>query len=64
MTALDPQMQDVLDALEALGPKSIEMLDPAEARKQPTPADAVRRVLEQLGESAEPEPVPGRLQMP
>jgi len=57
MTALDPQMQDVLDALEALGPKSIEMLDPAEARKQPTPADAVRRVLEQRGESAEPEPV-------
>jgi acetyl esterase/lipase len=41
----DSDMQKVLDALAALGGKPIETLTPAEARKQPTPADAVKRVL-------------------
>lgn len=42
-------MQTVLDAHAALHPKPIPTLTPAEARKQPTPADAVGAVLRQLG---------------
>lgn len=38
-------MQRVLDALSGLKPKPIETLTPAEARMQPTPADAVKQVL-------------------
>ncbi|WP_232410904.1 alpha/beta hydrolase [Methylophilus sp. 5] len=45
----DPDMQLVLDALTALGGKPIETLSPTEARQQPTPADAVKRVLQQQG---------------
>lgn len=41
----DSDMQKVLDALVALNGRPIETLTPAEARKQPTPADAVKRVL-------------------
>ena len=51
------EMQEVLSALEALGPKPIETLTPAEARKQPTPADAVKAVLQKQGKNADPEPV-------
>ncbi|MEP6978274.1 MAG: alpha/beta hydrolase [Thermoleophilia bacterium] len=54
---LDPQAQEVMDALQSLGPKPIEELSPEEARMQPTPADAVEKVLEQRGESTDPEPV-------
>lgn len=63
MTALaatsqpDPEMKAVLDALGALGGKPIETLSPVEARTQPTPADAVKRVLEQQGKSTAPEEV-------
>lgn len=57
MGQLDPQMQEVMDAHAALEPKPIEELDPKEARKQPTPADAVEKVLEQRGESTAPEEV-------
>jgi acetyl esterase len=53
----DPQMKAVLDELAALNPKPIETLEPAEARKQPTPADAVKKVLEKQGKSTDPEPV-------
>jgi len=53
----DSEMQTVLDALASLGGKSIETLTPTEARMQPTPADAVKRVLEQQGKSTTPEPV-------
>ena len=53
----DPQMQAVLDQLAALGPKPIEKLTPAEARKQPTPADAVKALLEKQGKDAAPAPV-------
>ena len=51
------EMQAVLDQLSALGGKPIEQLTPEEARKQPTPADAVKALLEKRGKSAEPEPV-------
>jgi acetyl esterase/lipase len=57
MAAIDPQMKEVLDALQKLDPKPIEQLEPKEARQQPTPADAVKRVLEQRGQSTEPEAV-------
>src|ERR1700744_2264020 len=45
----DSDMQKVLDALAKLDGKPIETLDPAEARKQPTPTDAVKRVLGERG---------------
>ena len=51
----EPHMQKVLDALGSLGGKPIETLSPAEARMQPTPADAVKKVLKDMGKSAEPE---------
>ncbi|HYW49111.1 MAG TPA: alpha/beta hydrolase [Gemmatimonadaceae bacterium] len=41
----ESQMQAVLDQHAKLGPKPLETLTPAEARKQPTPADAVGAVL-------------------
>lgn len=47
----DPQMQAVLDKLGTLGGKPIESLTPAEARKQPTPADAVAALLKDQGKS-------------
>ncbi|MGN6389686.1 MAG: alpha/beta hydrolase [Burkholderiaceae bacterium] len=49
----NPSMQKVLDALASLGPKPIETLTPEEARQQPTPADAVKKVLQQEGRSAD-----------
>jgi acetyl esterase len=51
----DASMQKVLDALASLGGKPIETLTPEEARKQPTPADAVKKVLQQMGKSTAPE---------
>ena len=53
----DPQMQAVLDQLKALGPKPLETLTAAEARKQPTPADAVMALLKKQGKSTAPQPV-------
>ena len=53
----DPQMKAVLDELAGLGPKSIERLSPSEARKQPTPADAVQALLRKRGLSTSPEKV-------
>ena len=53
----DAEMKMVLDALASLGGKPAESLPPAEARKQPTPADAVKKVLQQQGKSTAPEPV-------
>ncbi|WP_409267973.1 alpha/beta hydrolase [Massilia sp. BHUDP2] len=52
----DADMQKVLDAHASLGPKPIDTLTPAEARKQPTPADAVKKVLTDMGKSSAPEP--------
>jgi acetyl esterase len=37
----EAHMQKVLGARKSLNPKPIETLTPEEARKQPTPADAV-----------------------
>ena len=42
-------MQAVLDELASLGGKPIETLSPVEARKQPTPADAVMSLLKKQG---------------
>jgi len=42
----DMMMQKVLDTLADLNPKPIETLTPQEARAQPTPADAVKAILE------------------
>jgi acetyl esterase/lipase len=50
----EPHMQKVLDALASLGGKPIETLTPEEARKQPTPADAVKKVLTDMGKSTAP----------
>jgi acetyl esterase/lipase len=55
--AADAPMQAVLDQLKALGAQPIATLAPAQARQQPSPADAVRQVLEQRGASTDPEPV-------
>lgn len=45
----DAQMQSVLDQLAALGGKPVTTLTPVEARKQPTPADAVAALLIKQG---------------
>jgi acetyl esterase len=50
----EPHMQKVLDALASLGGKPIETLTPDEARKQPSPADAVKKVLADMKKSTEP----------
>jgi acetyl esterase len=50
-------MQAVLDQLAGLGGKPLHTLPPAEARKQPTPADAVMKLLAKQGKSTEPEAV-------
>jgi acetyl esterase/lipase len=54
---VDPQMAEVLDMLTSLHGKPIEQLDPDEARKQPTPAMAVQKLLDERGLSTEPEGV-------
>lgn len=53
----DADMKSVLDQLAAMAGKPIETLTPEEARKQPTPADAVKALLEKQGKSTAPEPV-------
>lgn len=57
--AVDPQTQSVLDALDALGAGAgaVSALDPAQARRQPWVADAVRAVLWEEGSTLTPEPV-------
>ena len=44
-------MQAVLDELAGLGGKAIETLTAEEARKQPTPADAVKKILLKQGKA-------------
>jgi acetyl esterase len=51
----DPDMQLVIDTLVSLGGKPIETLSPEEARKQPTPADAVKKILAERGQQV-PDP--------
>jgi len=55
--AADAQMQAVLDQLAKLGGKPIETLTADEARKQPSPADAVKALLTSQGKPTAPEPV-------
>ena len=54
---LDPQAQRILDTFSALGPQPSEILEPAQARKQPTPVDAIRKILAEDGRSTDPERV-------
>ena len=49
MERADADMRDVLMKFIELGPKPLETLTPQEARKQPTPADAVAAVLKAQG---------------
>jgi acetyl esterase/lipase len=57
---LDDDMLEVLNAFAALDPDAIEKIDATAARRNPTPADAVKRVLEQKGQATNPEAlVPG-----
>lgn len=51
------EQQQVLDALESLHGKPIEMLSAVEARKQPSPTDAVMAVLKKDGKPTTPEAV-------
>jgi acetyl esterase len=50
----DPDMKELLIAFAALGGKPIETLTPAEARLQPTMADAVDALLKKRGENSDP----------
>jgi acetyl esterase len=52
----DAQMQAVLDQLAALHGKPIESLTAPEARRQPTPTDAVKALLAKQGKPATPPP--------
>ena len=51
-----PDMQAVLDAQQGLGAKPIEKLSPAEARRQPSPADGVKVVMKNRGMNTAPDP--------
>ncbi len=52
----DPQMKAVLDELASLGGKPIAELSPEDARKQPSPADAVSALMKKQDKKG-PEPV-------
>jgi acetyl esterase len=52
----DAQMQSVLDELAALHGKPIESLGAPEARRQPTPTDAVKQLLAKQGKPTAPPP--------
>lgn len=55
--APDPPMKAVLDTLASLGAKPIETLSVEQARKQPSPADAVKALLQKQGKPTAPEAV-------
>ncbi|HYQ15784.1 MAG TPA: alpha/beta hydrolase [Polyangiaceae bacterium] len=57
MKHADDDMAAVLAELKALNGKPIESLSAAEARKQPTPTDAVQALLKKQGKSVAPEAV-------
>ncbi|MDK3258153.1 alpha/beta hydrolase fold domain-containing protein [Blastococcus capsensis] len=46
---LDPQAQAIVDAFSSMGPLPFETLTPKEARKQPGPDDAVKKVMAARG---------------
>lgn len=49
MSKPNADMNEVLKKLATLGGKPIETLEPSEARKQPTPADAVKALIAEKG---------------
>ena len=51
MRGADADMGRVLQAHQKLGQKPISQLTPAQARQQPTPADAVKAVLKEEGKT-------------
>ena len=53
---LHPQAQAIVDAHSSLGPQPFEILEPAQARKQPGPKQAVQKVMADRGLTG-PEPV-------
>jgi len=53
----NPEMKAVIAKLMALGAKPVNTLTVEQARAQPTPADAVKAVLEEAGKPATPEAV-------
>jgi acetyl esterase len=53
---LDPQAQAIVDAFSSFGPLPVEVLTPEQARKQPGPDDAVKKVMADRGIEG-PEPV-------
>jgi acetyl esterase len=53
---LDPQAQAIVDAHSSLGPLPFEILEPDQARSQPGPDDAVKKVMADKGIEG-PEPV-------
>lgn len=55
--AADAHMAQVIQALGDLGAKPVSTLTVEQARRQPTPADAVRRVAAQQGLPTTPRPV-------
>ena len=50
----DADMAEVLGVLAGLEPKPIESLEPSEARKQPTPTDAVMKIIKDKKIDAKP----------
>lgn len=52
--AAHQDMQTVLDEMAFLDGQPIETLSPSEARRQPTPADAVLSLLKRLGKDSSP----------
>jgi acetyl esterase/lipase len=54
---LEAQAQAVVEAHASLGVKPMHLLDAGQARKQPTAADAVKKVLKDQGRDTSPEPV-------
>ena len=54
----DPEMRALLEAFASLNPKPIETLTPAEARRQPTMADAVKARARMMGLPVAPRPIP------
>lgn len=57
MAKLDADMKEVIVELGTLGGKPVSQLQPAEARKQPTPADAVKSLLTKKNKDQKPEEV-------
>ena len=56
MAKLDPDMRHVIDAFNSLDPKPLPKLTAAEARQQPSAADAALEALRKQGKSSLPDP--------